>query len=198
MDPRKIAQNYDQLADWWQSEQRCSTYGLSALQRAISLARVRNRALDVGCGSSGRFLSTLLDAGFVPDGLDISPRMIESARRLHPELEYFCEDVRTWAPTHSYDLISAWDSTFHLPLADQQPVLAKLCRALSSEGVLLFTCGAPEGEIEGTMEGMRFGYSSLGTNGFVGKLLELHCTLLHVELDQYPQDHVVILARAPR
>ena len=73
-------------------------------------------------------------------------------------------------------------------------VLAALA-AREIDGVLLFTCGAPRGEIEGEFSGMRFGYSSLGVNGFLQILIDSSCEVLHVEHDQHPLDHVAVIAK---
>ena len=59
MDPKETAVRYDQIAERWQAELRDSTYGLTALERAIGFTTARQIALDVGCGSSGRFLTQL-------------------------------------------------------------------------------------------------------------------------------------------
>jgi hypothetical protein len=48
--------------------------GIAALQRAIRFVFYKSTALDVSCGSSGRFIKELLKNGFTPTGVDISPR----------------------------------------------------------------------------------------------------------------------------
>ena len=51
-----------------------STYGIAALQRAIRFVENKFTALDVRCGSSGRFIEELLKNSFTPTGVDISPQ----------------------------------------------------------------------------------------------------------------------------
>lgn len=195
MHPREIAAHYDALALWYQGNVGAQ-YGVAQLERALRFAAGRGSALDVGCGSEGRFLGILRRGGFRAEGLDISGNMIALARGRYPELVFHHADIRAWEPPRAYDFISAWDSTFHLPLESQEPVLRKLCGALSPGGVLLFTCGGTErGEIIGSFGGRTFGYSTLGVNEFLRLLASFGCDCLHVEYDQYPESHVSLIAR---
>ena len=123
--------------------------------------------------------------------------MISLARQRHPDVTFYTEDICTWQFPRKYHLISAWDSTFHLPLAEQKPVLKKICEGLNLQGVLLFTRGgtvSPE-EISAGFEGETFDYSTLGVNEILRLLMEFRCTCKHLEYDQYPENHVYIIAQ---
>ncbi len=200
MKPEETASHYDQIARWWQEQHRDSTYGIAALERAIHFLENKSTALDIGCGSSGRFIEVLKNHGFAPSGLDISPEMISLARQQHPAVTFYAEDICTWHFPQKYDLISAWDSTFHLPLVEQESVLKKMCEGLHAGGILLFTCGggAVRGEISGSFEGQTFDYSTLGVNEFLRLLSEFGCSCMHLEFDQFPENHVCIIARKER
>ena len=194
MTPAKIAANYDAIAHLWQRDTP-ESYGVAQLERAIRFCTNLEAALDVGCGSHGRFLTILQKHGFKTDGLDISPKMIALAKERSPDTVFHTADICEWEPLTKYDFVSAWDSTFHLPLESQAPVLTKLSRALRSKGVLLFTCGGgPPSEIVGTFHNLEFGYSSLGINEFVRLLDTEGLSCVHVEYDQYPENHVFIIA----
>ena len=197
MEPKETALHYDQLADWWQSQHQTSSYGLAALARAIKFTTRQGYTLDVGCGSSGRFINVLLQQGFQPEGVDISSEMITLAQRLHPAVTFYTADIAQWRPPKAYTLITAWDSTFHLPLALQQPVLETLCNALEANGVLLFTCGGghTQGEVTGSFQGQHFAYSTLGVDTFLRLLSAQGCTCRHLEYDQYPENHVCIITQ---
>ena len=196
MEPNDTAARYDRIVQWWQTEHQDSTYGIAQLERAIQFTSQRHSALDVGCGSSGRFINILSKHKFRAEGLDISKEMINLAKHLHPEITFYQEDICCWIPPKSYSLIAAWDSTFHLPLNRQEPVMKKLCNALEPEGVILFTCGGrhTNEEISGAFQGQDFEYSTLGVDAFLRILSEHHCTCRHLEYDQYP-DHVYIIAQ---
>jgi SAM-dependent methyltransferase len=194
MNPATIGARYDAIAHLWQRDTP-DTYGIAALERALRFCTRSGVALDVGCGSQGRFLDRLRTHGFRTEGLDISPVMITLAKERSPDTLFHTADICEWEPAGAYDFISAWDSTFHLPLASQAPVLAKLGRALRHQGVLLFTCGGgPAGEIVGTFHGQEFGYSTLGVNEFVLVLETAGLECVHVEYDQPPEKHVYIVA----
>jgi SAM-dependent methyltransferase len=197
MKPDETGLHYDHLALWWQQKHVTSSYGIAALERAIGFVVHRRSALDIGCGSSGRFIHILVKKGFTPEGMDISPGMIALARQLHPNVTFHVEDICSWQFPQHYDLITAWDSTFHLPLPEQAPVLQKMCAGLNPQGVLLFTCGGGSGpgELSGGVEGETFDYSTLGVNEFLRLLSEYGCTCRHLEYDQHPENHVVIIAQ---
>ena len=197
MEPKETGAHYDRIAHQWQQQHVASTYGLAALERAIQFLENKSAALDVGCGSSGRFIKVFTQQGFTPSGVDVSPEMIALARQQLPGVTFYVGDICTWPLPQKYDLISAWDSTFHLPLAEQEPVLKKLCDGLKPQGVILFTCGGTGGpqEISGGFAGETFDYSSLGVDEFLRLLVEFGCSCKHVEYDQYPEKHVYIIAQ---
>ena len=197
MKPEETGSHYDRIALLWQEKLRHSSYGVAALERAIQFVERKSSALDVGCGSSGRLIEVLIQQGFMPTGLDISAEMISLARQRHPQVTFHAADICTWQFPEKYDLIVAWDSTFHLPLAEQKPVLKKMCDGLNPHGVLLFTCGGTSGpeEISGGFDGETFDYSTLGVNEFLRLLMEYGCSCKHVEYDQYPENHVYIIAQ---
>ena len=197
MNPEDTGKNYDAIASWWLEQMQDSTYGVAALERALTFAGQRGHALDVGCGGEGRFIRILLERGFHCTGLDISAAMVALAAQRYPDADFVVGDIGAWPLPHQYDLITAWDSTFHLPLESHEPVLSKLCDGLSRNGVLLLTCGGGEarGTIQGEFGGKRFEYSSLGVPEFVRLLWRFGCAIQHVEYDQWPENHVCLIAR---
>jgi hypothetical protein len=42
--------------------------------------------------------------------------MIALARQRHPQVQFYTADISTWSFAKKYDFISAWDSTWHLPI----------------------------------------------------------------------------------
>lgn len=198
MTPADIARSYDQLADHWHSDAFPRSNGIGAHERAIAFVQRRVRALDVGCGSSGRIIDLLAGHGFAVEGLDVSPRMIELARQRNPEITFHHADICAWdLPAAHYDFISAWDSIWHLPLDAQEPVLRKLCRALTPGGVCIFTTGgldASSEKVDATM-GPPMYYSVLGIPDTLRVLAESGCVCRHLEYDQHPELHVYVIAQ---
>ena len=197
MDPRQTGRNYDALASWWLEQMKESTHGMAALERALTFVEQGRQALDVGCGCEGRFLKTLMSRGFHCTGLDISEEMISLAKERYPEASFAIGDICAWRLPQSYDVITAWDSLFHLPLESHESVLRKLCEGLSPKGVLLFSCGGVEerGTIHGEFGGQRFEYSSLGVPEFARLLWRYGCAIHHLEYDQHPEKHAYFIAK---
>lgn len=196
MEPSETGAHYDRVALWYR-QNVAADYGLAALKRALKFVPARRAALDVGCGSEGRFLGVMKQEGFQAEGMDISSEMVRLVRERHPEVPLYAADICVWELPRQYSLITAWDSTFHLPLDRQEPVLRKLCAGLAPGGVLLFTCGGTEepGEIAGGFAGEAFEYSTLGVGENLRLLRDCGCACRHLEYDQYPEKHVCVIAQ---
>ena len=193
MEPRKTGRLYDKIACWWNDQQSKSTAGLQFVRRVIRLCAHRGRALDVGCGSGGRIIALLLDAGFQVVGIDVSEAMVELARKHHPGSRFIHGDICEWQPQEKYNAIIAWDSIFHVPYHAQCQVLEKLCGALAKGGAIVFTVGGVDGQITGEMRGQSFYYSSLAEEDYLKILTSMGCKCVLFERDQYPEDHVVFI-----
>ena len=172
-----------------------SSYGIAMIDRAVSYCTDKRTALDVGCGSGGRIINRLLGNGFDVTGIDISEGMLALAQENHPEVKFMQADICEWETPDRFDLIVAWDSIFHVPLSSQRPVVEKLCRFLNPKGILVYTFGDAEGAHEDIWLGEKFGYSSIGINENLNTLIGSYCQCRHLELDQYPQSHVSVIAR---
>lgn len=61
-----------------------STYGVVALERALTFMERGRHALDVSCGCEGWFIRILEDRGFHCVGLDISEAMVSLAAQRYP------------------------------------------------------------------------------------------------------------------
>lgn len=195
--PEDIAAGYDDLADHWASDAFPLSNGIAQHQRAIAFVEHRRHALDVGCGSSGRIVELLLGHGFSVEGVDLSARMIELARRRHPGVVFHHADIRSLPLPHQYDLISAWDSVWHLPLADQAPVLRKLLGAIAPGGVYVFSMGGLDSaseKVDAAM-GPPMYYSTLGIPETLRIIDDAGCICRHLEYDQHPEPHVYVIAQ---
>jgi RimJ/RimL family protein N-acetyltransferase len=193
MTPEQVAASYDQIADRWLE---VSTYGFAQIERAVAFVKRKGDALDVGCGT-GRLMGLLAQHGFRTDGIDLSHAMIGLARERYPEARLFHADICRWEPPRSYDLIVAWDSVWHVPLAQQEAVLTKLCRGLAAGGVLVFTKGGTDGpsEKQDSCMGPPMYHATLGIPKTLQVLADSGCVCRHLEYDQHPEHHVYIVAQ---
>jgi 2-polyprenyl-3-methyl-5-hydroxy-6-metoxy-1,4-benzoquinol methylase len=197
MNPAQVATSYDSLAARWTDAGFNRTNGIAPHLRALQFVQRRQKALDVGCGSSGRFIDVLIGQGFAVEGLDFSSEMLRLARLRHPHLVFHHADICTWTAPRTYDFITAWDSIWHVPLSSQREVLKKLCSALSPHGVIIFTAGGPDeaGEKHDHQMGVPMYHATIGVGEIVRTLDESGCTCRHLEYDQHPELHVYLIAQ---
>jgi SAM-dependent methyltransferase len=113
-DRDRIAAYYNNLVEQhgYSVEARDSTREELLLARYKVLNGVANlagkRVLEVGCGFGD--LGAYLQAnapGVQYVGIDISARMIDEGRKVHPNLDIRHADVLSWKPEHSFDVVMA-------------------------------------------------------------------------------------------
>jgi SAM-dependent methyltransferase len=196
MNPQEVGQSYDAIAPQWKNPKHPLT-GLPQHERAIRFLTVREHALDVGCGCNGRFIELFKRYGFAVEGVDVSGEMIAIAKELNPDILFHHADICSWTPPRKYDLITAWDSVWHVPLNFQENVLKKLSNALKPGGVLVFTMGGVDepAEVVDAHMGVPMYTATLGIPKTLKILDESGCICRHLEYDQYPELHVSIIAQ---
>lgn len=197
MNPKEIGKAYDTITHLWVREDFNRMSGIAEHKRALAFVENKGKALDVGCGCTGRFVDLLLSEGFTPEGIDISEEMIRLARRRHPELSFHHQDICEWTITEKYEFITAWDSIWHIPLEQQENVLTKLVSSLNVGGVLIFSFGGTNEKSDHTdnFMGPEVYYSTLGTNGFLELLIRLGCICRHLEYGQHPELHTYLIVQ---
>ncbi|GAA1732839.1 class I SAM-dependent methyltransferase [Streptomyces yatensis] len=90
--------------------------------------------LDVGCGP-GMVTAYLAERGLDVSGVDLSPRMIENARRLHPQCRFSVSSVTDLdLEEASLGGVLGWWSLFTLPRDVLPQVLALFAGALKPGG----------------------------------------------------------------
>ncbi|NKB75772.1 MAG: methyltransferase domain-containing protein [Gammaproteobacteria bacterium] len=195
MEPMVLGEKYDKIAGWWHERHVESEYGVRQFSRALDFSVGVGRALDVGCGAGGRFVRLLKSRGIGVTGIDVSKNMVSLARENHPDDIFMVQDICTFRTAQKFEFIVAWDSIFHLPLAMQEPVVGKLCDLLADKGVLIYTFGDAVGEHDDVWHDEEFHYSSVGINENLRILRDHGVTCKHLELDQWPQNHVYVIGQ---
>lgn len=94
------------------------------------------RVCDVGCGP-GRLEPFLAKRGLDPFGVDLAPRMVEAARRGHPDYAFELADVRA-LPIADASLagVVCWYSLMYLAPEDRPSAYAELARVVVPDGHL--------------------------------------------------------------
>ena len=200
-----IAQAYDALAERWLDAAFNASNGMRQHEHALAFLGPRPGAwaLNVGCGCNTRFNPLMRAHGLQIEGIDISARMIALAREADPRVVLHQADICAWQPPRSYRFITAWDSLWHVPLAQQRPVMAKLLAALEDGGVCVFSAGgldAPDEHVDATM-GPEVYYSTLGIPGLLAVIADAGCVCRQLAFDQHPEKHLCVvvqrIAQAP-
>ncbi|MEU9076382.1 class I SAM-dependent methyltransferase [Kitasatospora sp. NPDC048538] len=103
------------------------------------------RAADVGCGP-GHLTAMLHELGLDASGFDLSPGMVDHARRAHPALR-FQEARMESLPVGDGALggVLAHYSVIHTPPGELPALLAELVRVLAPGGLLLLSFFGTEG-----------------------------------------------------
>jgi len=101
--------------------------------------------LDLGCGP-GHVAAYLAAHGLDIQGLDLSPRMVDVARRRHPALRFEVGDLRTLAAAGPrYAAIVAFYAIVHLRPAELAAAFAQMQGALQPGGLLALSFHVGDG-----------------------------------------------------
>jgi predicted TPR repeat methyltransferase len=201
LDHAAIASAYDAIADRWLNERFNQANGVRQHERALSFLQpgAGGWVLHAGCGCNTRFNAALREHGMQIEGVDISERMVALARETDPAALLHHADICAWQPRRSYRFISAWDSIWHVRLDRQRALMLKLMAALDAGGVFIFTAGGLDAEdehVDAAMGPVMY-YGTLGIPGLLDVIGEAGCVCRHLEFDQLPEKHLVIVVQRP-
>lgn len=110
---------------------------------------------DVGCGT-GRLLPYLAARGLSPRGVDLSPGMVEVARRENPGFAYEVADLRA-LPFEDGSLAGAvcWFSLIYLAPGARVPAFTELARVVKPGGYLVTAFKHGDGTVHRNAPGSR-------------------------------------------
>ncbi|WP_084216245.1 class I SAM-dependent methyltransferase [Pseudonocardia spinosispora] len=110
----------------------------------------RGPVLDVGCGP-GTVTAYLAERGVDVSGVDLSPRMIEHARRLYPACRFeVASSTELELADSSFAGLLGWRSLFNLPRDVLPQVLSLFARALKPGGQLIIATHVGDGDVART------------------------------------------------
>lgn len=99
----------------------------------------RSSVLDVGCGSGVPVCSTLTTR-YEVEGIDISSKQIELARKNVPSAHFEHVDVLDYARNNdAFDAIVCFYALFHIPKQKHRDVLSRFYNWLRPNGYLIVT-----------------------------------------------------------
>ena len=150
-DLETVRDSYDRVADTYVSmdigDLTRQPWLRAALGAFAEEVRGLGPVLDVGCGP-GQVTAHLAGLGLDVRGVDLSPRMVEHARRRFPGLSYEVASATALdlAPA-SLGGVLGWWSLFNLPRDVLPEVLAEFARALVPGGQALVGTHVGDGDI---------------------------------------------------
>lgn len=147
----RVADNYvDMVATTGLGDVRAHPWLRAAMDVFADAVGGLGPVLDVGCGP-GTVTAYLAERGVNASGVDLSPRMIEHARRLYPQCSF------SVASSTDLDLADAswggllgWWSLFNLPRDVLPRVLASFARALMPAGQLIIATHVGDDDVQRT------------------------------------------------
>ena len=182
---RDIANSYDSIAELYAAdyadELSRKPFDRELLAKFAELTVRQGRVCDMGCGP-GHLARHLAELGADAMGVDISPIMVDVARRLNPEIPFEQGDMlRLPFPDASFAGIAAFYSIIHIERPRVTDALREFFRVLKGGGHLLLSFHVGEGEVH------RDEYSSHSRPK--GPKIAFHATLFAIdEMERYMED----------
>jgi SAM-dependent methyltransferase len=209
-DASRTRESYDELAATYTerifSELAGKPLDRHLLNRLAEDVRGHGLVADLGCGP-GHVARYLHDQGVRMLGIDLSPRMIDSARQRSPDIEFRVGDMRALdLPDGALAGIVAFYSLIHIDEHEMGATLRELRRVLAPGGLLLVAFHIGEetvhrDELWGHTVSLDFRF--LMPSPMVARLIEAGFAVLErVEREPYPEvEHpsrrCYLLARSP-
>jgi SAM-dependent methyltransferase len=138
---RSIRENYDRLAEEYArrffDELQHKPLDRELLKRFAAEVAGRGEVCDMGCGP-GHVARYLRDAGVAVFGLDLSPQMLERARRFNPDISFREGNmIALDIPDGMLAGIAAFYAIVNIPKGSLPVVFGEMARVLQSGGLLL-------------------------------------------------------------
>ena len=137
---KTIRKDYDKLAEEYTrriaDELQHKPLDRALLDRFAEAVKGRGDVCDMGCGP-GHVARYLHERGVPVVGLDISPGMLEQARKLNPDISFREGDMLALEmPPESFAGITAFYAIVNIPSHWHRPVFQQMARVLKPDGLL--------------------------------------------------------------
>lgn len=138
---RSIRESYDRLAEEYTrriaDELQHKPLDRALLDRFAEQTRGRGEVCDMGCGP-GHVARYLRDAGALVFGLDLSPGMLEQARKLNPNIPFREGNMLSLdIPEGTLAGVTAFYAIVNIPRQSVPLAFSEIRRVLQSSGLLL-------------------------------------------------------------
>lgn len=180
--------SYNKIAHTW-SAARNKFFGREPeyIDAVLSAAPVASTILDMGCGTGYPMADYIVSQGRRILGVDQSEEMLAIARQNLPHEKWVFSSMEAYVPDEGYQGALLWDSLFHLPRTEHEPVLRKVVRGLPAGGRLMLTVGgSAHPAFTDFMYGEEFYYDSNTPEETEQLLHRLGCRLVIAEYMNLP------------
>jgi SAM-dependent methyltransferase len=158
------------------------------------------RVVDLGCGSGVPITRYFANRGYEVEGYDISPRMLEIARREVPSAifrERRIEDVDL-AP-QSIDLVVSFFAIIHVPRDEHAALFARIFTWLKPGGVALLSLGVTDNpdDFEPDWHGAPMAWSHFDAETSLRLLGDAGFEINYSEIEEFAdgERHLFVIAR---
>lgn len=141
----EIRNVYDEIADLYDEVLWNDMPYNDEIDKFVSLLNGRD-VLDIGC-AMGSFTKYVSDKGYNVDGIDISPKLIEIAKRKVPSANFQVMDMLDLKIDKLYDGIMFINSTIHVEKKDMLDMFKNVSKLLKEDGTLFIILLEGEGEM---------------------------------------------------
>jgi SAM-dependent methyltransferase len=199
-----VAEDYARLLADWLDASPWEQAVLGAFAATV-LAAGGGPVLDAGCGT-GRITGHLAALGLDVSGVDLSPGMVDVARRTLPDLPFAVGTMADLAVADgTLAGALAWYSIIHTPPADRPAVFDELARVLAPGGhlVVAFQVGNERVRLEHayghdlTLDAYRLDPDTIAAE-LEAAGLPVTARLVRDPVAPEPQQQAYLLARKPR
>jgi SAM-dependent methyltransferase len=136
---QKVIEIYDALAEQYALHYESGNPDKPLWGEFLKHVKKGSKLLDLGCGT-GSTADYFFQRGMRVEGVDLSPRMIEVAKRRFPAIVFRRGDIRKLRyPLGQLGAVWAGYSLFHMPRSDFEKVVAKVRRLLARGGIFGLT-----------------------------------------------------------
>src|ERR1700678_3326246 len=138
---QSIRESYDRIAEEYarrlSNELAQKALDRELLDRFAAATSGRGEVCDMGCGP-GHVARYLRDAGSSVFGLDLSPGMLEQARKLNPDIPFREGNMLSLdLPDGTLSGVAAFYAIVNIPRQSLPSIFREIQRVLRSDGLLL-------------------------------------------------------------
>lgn len=181
-------ESYNQIAPQWAAA-RSAFFGRERvyLDALLATAPAGATILDLGCGTGRPMAEHVVAQGHQVLGVDQSEALLDIARGNLPGQRWVLSTMQAFEPDQPCHGALLWDSLFHVPRAEHEPILRKVVNALPVGARLMLTVGgSAHPAFTDTMFGQTFFYDSNTPEESEQMLVHLGCRIIIGEFMNLP------------